>query len=112
MTEHASIHAFQMGDFVGEQRPRSLYPGEVDECPECGGQKMRKAKVCKKCHTLQVAERRVDPDRRERFELALLAGWTLEDIYGFDPSEEYDPERDKLPSRREIVARMIKNWCK
>ena len=71
----------------------------------------RDAKLCKVCHDKQKTKPSgVSKERRERFELALQAGWTLEDIFGYDPDEEYDPDKDKLPTMNEIVARLIKNW--
>jgi len=74
------------------------------------------AKLCHECHVKQngtyapIVDRAEQRERQERLDLALTAGWTLEDIFGFDPDEEYDPSRDKLPTREQIVKRMIKNW--
>ena len=75
----------------------------------------RNAQLCHNCHVDQngtwdpITDRAERQERQERFDLALAAGWTLAELYGgtFDPNE---PKGDKLPSRTEIVKRMIKNW--
>ena len=98
---------------VGDHAPAQRYDSEFDECPECGERMHKSAKLCQACHVKQPRTiKSVDQERRERFDLALAAGWTLDDIFGFDPDEEYDPSRDKLPTREQIVKRMIKNWFK
>lgn len=103
------------GHMIGGFEPKRdrRYPGEFSTCPECGGQMHHQAKLCQVCYMkAKTKGRQVSKERRERFEMALRAGWTLEDIYGYDSSEEYDPTKDKLPTREEIVKRMISNWYK
>lgn len=104
------IRGLTPGNMVGGSS-RQRYKSEYGECPECGGGMRKGARRCHECHVKQAETvGSVAQDRRERFDLALAAGWTLEDIYGYDPDEPYDPNRDKLPTMEEIVARLIKQW--
>ena len=108
------IRGLLPGHMIGafeSKRAGKRYKGEFVECPECGGQMHRDAKLCWECHIKQLGQvKPIAQDRRERFDLALSAGWTLEDIYGYDPEEPYDPNKDKLPTREQIMARLIKGW--
>ena len=108
------------GYMVGEYAPKrkhQRYDGDFQECPLCGGQMHYSASLCHDCHVKQngtfdrVVDRKEQRERQERFDLALQAGWKLEELYGgtFDPNE---PKKDKLPTRQEIVNRMIENWWK
>lgn len=105
------IRGLPPGHMIGAHEPKrnyKRYPGSFVECPSCGGQMRRMAKLCHDCHvdqngTFDPIERADVQDRRERFDLALAAGWTLEDIYGYDPNEVYNPQKDKLPTREQII---------
>lgn len=108
------------GNMIGEYEPKrehTRYDGDFQECPGCGGQMHKTAKLCHDCHVKQngtfdrIVDRTERQERQERFDMALVAGWTVEELYGgeYDPG---NPQKDKLPTREEIVARMIKNWFK
>ena len=111
------MHVNTIGDMISPfdtKSRRNTYKGQYATCPRCGAQMRATAKLCYQCH---LAEKRaVDPlvieerqERQERFDLALLAGWMLEELYGgtFDPG---NPQEDKLPTMNEIMGRLIKNW--
>lgn len=105
-----NIHGRSM-DYIGDHAPSLRHESEFSERPSCGGRMHRSSSLCRKCHYEQAREvQPVDKDRRERFELALGAGWTVEELYG--NGEKYDPDKakDRLPSRQAIVNRMIENW--
>ena len=111
------IRGLLPGYMVGDHAPAQRHESEFRECPSCGGRMHRSASLCKACHYEHAAKgREVSKGRRRRFDAALALGWTLEDIYSFDSSEEYDPEKDKLPSWGEIIARdpgaYIRWWYK
>ena len=102
------IHGATPGNMIGAFEPerRRRYDSEFSTCPECGSRMHHTAKLCKTCHyKAKTKGLQVSKKRQIRFDAALALGWTLGDIYGFDSSEEYDPEKDKLPSWEEIVAR-------
>ena len=107
------IHGATPGNMIGAFEPerRRRYDSEFSTCPECGSRMHHTAKLCKTCHYREMSKPKgVSQERRERFDMALAAGWTLEELYKYDLEGEYDPTRDKLPSRQEIVDRMITNW--
>ena len=112
------IRGLPPGYMIGAYEPKrepTWHEADFVECPSCGGRMHKNAQLCHNCHVDQngtfdpIVDRAERQERQERFDLALAAGWTLGEIYGgkYDPN---NPQKDKLPTRTEIVKRMIKNW--
>ena len=77
-------------------------------CPGCGGQKSASAQLCRKCDTEQRRAARATrdagtSDRHERYEMALLAGYTV-------PELTQRAYARNLPTRAEIVPALIRAW--
>jgi len=83
MTQHAPIHAYAMGDFVGAHEPKREFQ---DNCPECGGLKARSSRVCVFCRVPRPVQKSEDAmDRHHRWSACLEAGWTMEELIAMRP---------------------------
>jgi len=108
---------YMIGAFEPQHTRRSK--GEFKTCPGCGGRMHHSAQLCHECRaknngTYDPIEREDAADRRARFDAALAAGWTLEELYSYDG--EYTPGMDKLPTWEQIAARdigvVIVSYCR
>jgi len=111
---HGLIQARSMGDFAIDARDGYRV------CPRCGGLKSLQGDVCQRCKRQETAAQKAEQEeaerlriRRERaprFEAALRAGWTLEELY----REREGPDDDPLPTWEQILARapdvVIRQW--
>ena len=96
--------------------------GGFDVCPQCGGLKSKRGEKCKTCQRIDAAaeqervaqaERiRIRRERQPRYEAALAAGWTPEDLTPRRDEDNYDV--DPLPTWEEILQRnpkiVIERW--
>ena len=96
------VHTFQSG-FVNAQEPSWNH---TDTCPSCGGIKNNSARTCISCSPRRKVRRSGDArDRHHRWNAALLAGWTHEELVGMRPDV---PTWDKIIERCPEVV--IKTW--
>jgi len=105
-----SIRGLTPGYMIGERGPRKRWASEFTECPACGGRMHRTAELCQDCHeehanTFGPIDLESKKERDERFRLAEQAGWTVQELLEL-------ARQDKLPTREQIVKRMINNWFK
>ena len=96
--------------------------GGFDVCPQCHNLKSKRGKKCKDCQIKDAAaeqervaqaERiRIRRERQPRYEAALAAGWTPEELTPRRDEDNYDV--DPLPTWEEILQRnpkiVIERW--
>ena len=88
--------------------------GATEICPTCGTLKSVHGGQCRSCQRKETAARieseataerlRIRRERQPRFEAALAAGWTLEELYRYHdgPDDDPVPTMDEIRERLEI----------